>query len=265
MPPRHAYWTIILEGKPTAFRTHTRDELLPTFKQLQARHSDIQMKWFARGRLWESPDEERAAARRRGEERRGPSWRPGGSHEDPRERFQVPRDEKRRRFAAKLRRDRPAGGSSGPAQGDAGATGPPRSTPAARPTGPRGANPPTGPRAAAARKPGPRPPGLRPGGPSASRPSGPSSSRPSGPPRSRPSGPSGSRPSGPSGSRPSGPPRSRPSGPPGSRPSGPSGSRPGGPPGSRPGGPPGSRPFRKPGPPRGGGRNGGGRGGGRPR
>ena len=30
MPPRHTYWTIILEGKPTAFRAHTPDELLPT-------------------------------------------------------------------------------------------------------------------------------------------------------------------------------------------------------------------------------------------
>lgn len=105
MPPRHVYWTIILEGKPTSFRAHTRDELLPTFKQLQARHADIQLKWFARGRLWESPEEERAASRRGGGERRGPSWRPGGTHEDPRERFNVPRDEKRRRFAAKLRRD----------------------------------------------------------------------------------------------------------------------------------------------------------------
>ena len=41
MPPRHAYWTIILEGKPTAFRAHTREELLPTFKQLQAQHPDV--------------------------------------------------------------------------------------------------------------------------------------------------------------------------------------------------------------------------------
>ena len=40
MPPRHAYWTIILEGKPTAFRAHTQEELLPTFKQLQAQHPD---------------------------------------------------------------------------------------------------------------------------------------------------------------------------------------------------------------------------------
>ena len=52
MPPRHTYWTIILEGKPTAFRAHTQEELLPTFKQLQARHPDAVMKWFARGRLW---------------------------------------------------------------------------------------------------------------------------------------------------------------------------------------------------------------------
>ena len=60
MPPRHAYWTIILEGKPTAFRAHTQEELLPTLQQLQARHPDAVMKWFARGRLWQSPEEERA-------------------------------------------------------------------------------------------------------------------------------------------------------------------------------------------------------------
>ena len=36
MPPRHTYWTIILEGKPTAFRAATQEELLPTFKQIQA-------------------------------------------------------------------------------------------------------------------------------------------------------------------------------------------------------------------------------------
>jgi hypothetical protein len=40
MPPRHHYWTIILEGKPTAFRAHTEDELLPTLRQLQSRHPD---------------------------------------------------------------------------------------------------------------------------------------------------------------------------------------------------------------------------------
>ncbi len=64
MPPRHVYWTIILEGKPTAFRAHTREELQPTFKQLSSKHADIQMKWFARGKLWESPDEEKDLSRR---------------------------------------------------------------------------------------------------------------------------------------------------------------------------------------------------------
>src|SRR5262245_50424972 len=113
MPPRHHYWTIILEGKPTAFRAHTQDELIPTLRQLQARHPDAVLKWFARGRLWESQEEERAAmlARRRpkvapGGERRPHDWRPGGEHKDPRDRFKVPREEKRRRFAQKVRRDR---------------------------------------------------------------------------------------------------------------------------------------------------------------
>jgi hypothetical protein len=109
MPPRHAYWTIILEGKPTAFRAHTRDELMPTFRQLLGKHPETVMVWFARGRIWQSPEHEREAAaaqRRAAIERRAANWRPGGVHRDPRDRFKVPRDEKRRRFAAKLRRDR---------------------------------------------------------------------------------------------------------------------------------------------------------------
>jgi hypothetical protein len=116
MPPRHHYWTIILEGKPTAFRAHTQEELIPTLRQLQARHPDAVLKWFARGRLWASQEEERAAmiARRRPKtsvqgDRRPRDWRPGGEHKDPRDRFKVPRDEKRRRFAQKLRRDRVEG------------------------------------------------------------------------------------------------------------------------------------------------------------
>jgi hypothetical protein len=107
MPPRFAYWTIILEGKPTAFRAHTSEELLPTLRQLQVRHPDAALLWFARGRLWQSPEHERLAAeaRRHQREQRGPGWRPGGDHRDPRDRFKVPRDEKRRRFAEKLRQD----------------------------------------------------------------------------------------------------------------------------------------------------------------
>ena len=105
MPPRFAYWTIIVEGKPTAFRAQLREELIPTFKQLQSKHPDAVMMWFARGRLWTSPEESRAAEQRGGAERRKPDWRPGGEHKDPRARFDIPRDVKRRRFAERMHRD----------------------------------------------------------------------------------------------------------------------------------------------------------------
>jgi hypothetical protein len=90
MPPRYAYWTILIDSKPTAFRARVRDELVPTFHQLQRTNPDIVMKWFARGRLWESPEHEREARRKppASSERRGREWRPGGEHRDPRQRFQ---------------------------------------------------------------------------------------------------------------------------------------------------------------------------------
>src|SRR5256885_8729116 len=74
MPPRHTYWTILFDGQPTAFRTATRDELLPTFKQIQAKHPDAVMMWFARGRLWKSEEEAREAFQRA----RRPEWRDRG-------------------------------------------------------------------------------------------------------------------------------------------------------------------------------------------
>jgi len=119
MPPRYAYWTIILEGKPTAFRAHTEEELLPTLKQLQARHPDTVLRWFSRGRLWNSKDEERLAqeARKAKRQSRGREWRPGGAHRDPRDRFKVPRDEKRRRFRDRLYRDRQEGETPGSPEG----------------------------------------------------------------------------------------------------------------------------------------------------
>ena len=89
MPPRFAYWTILIDNKPTAFRAREREELLPTLNQLKRKNADVVMKWFARGRLWESPEAERAAQRapRPPLEKRGHDWRPGGSHQDPRARF----------------------------------------------------------------------------------------------------------------------------------------------------------------------------------
>ena len=64
MPPRFAYWTIIFGGQPTAFRSATRDELLPTFKRIQSKHPDAQLRYFARGKLWYSDEEAHAALMR---------------------------------------------------------------------------------------------------------------------------------------------------------------------------------------------------------
>ena len=63
MPPRYVYWTILIDGKATAFRAREKEELLPTFNQLRRTNKDVVMKWFARGRLWETPEEASAALR----------------------------------------------------------------------------------------------------------------------------------------------------------------------------------------------------------
>jgi hypothetical protein len=117
MPPRFTYWTIILDGQPTAFRAAERDQLQPTLKQLQSKNPGAVLKWFAHGRLWESPEEvwqvrlkARAAAREASEERRNRSWRPGGEHKDPREKF------KKETFQARRRRDQKAANLGGVAR-----------------------------------------------------------------------------------------------------------------------------------------------------
>jgi hypothetical protein len=104
MPPRYAYWTILVDDTPTAFRAREADELLPTLNQLKRKSADVVMKWFARGRLWDSPEAERAAQRQPTvTERRGNEWRPGGKHEDP-----------RARFAKNKKRDAPRPGAARP-------------------------------------------------------------------------------------------------------------------------------------------------------
>ncbi len=93
MPPRYSYWTIVAGGLPTAFRAVKRDELLPTFARLREKQPDAVLKWFARGRLWESPDQAREALKteapgqRQLARARGRDWRPGGEHRDPRQKF----------------------------------------------------------------------------------------------------------------------------------------------------------------------------------
>jgi hypothetical protein len=102
MPPRYAYWTILIDGQPTAFRARERAELQPTLVQLQRKNTNVTMRWFARGKLWDSREAEQADFQQQrqaameprerrdrpaGAERRGSEWRPGGTHKDPRDRF----------------------------------------------------------------------------------------------------------------------------------------------------------------------------------
>jgi hypothetical protein len=129
MPPRFSYWTILAGGLPTAFREADRDELLPTFHRIKQKHPDAEMKWFARGKLWASPEEaqrqmdaaKRGTSASRPRELRGKDWRPGGEHRDPRQRFkdaQKQRNQDRRKerwehkhrdAAGGLRDERPRG------------------------------------------------------------------------------------------------------------------------------------------------------------
>lgn len=95
MPPRFVYWTILIDGKPTAFRATDKDDLLATVTQLRRTNKDVALKYFARGKVWDSPEQAHDRSRPSAPaEKRGRDWRPGGSHEDPRARFD--RKKKRR-------------------------------------------------------------------------------------------------------------------------------------------------------------------------
>ena len=146
---RGAFWTIIVDDQPTAFRAPVREDLLPTLKQLQRQHPNAVIKWFQRGRLWETPGDAMDASK---PPRRGPDWRPGGAHKDPREQYKVPRDVKRARWASQAAEGRgpwveKSGPKGGRARADAASMGrPPRRESATggegRPERPRADRPP---------------------------------------------------------------------------------------------------------------------------
>lgn len=100
MPPRFAYWTILIDNAPTAFRARDVQEILPTLNQLKRTNPNVVLKWFSGGRLWDSPEAARDARRRpKTVEKRGADWRPGGQHRDPRARFakKTPKPDRDRR------------------------------------------------------------------------------------------------------------------------------------------------------------------------
>lgn len=111
VPPRFSYWTILIDGKPTAFRAAEQEELQPTLAQLRRANPVIEMKWFARGKLWDSPEQAQWAGRNANDLRKaGPprdrEWRPGGEHKDPRARFDKHKKKGRPRNDRPRERDR---------------------------------------------------------------------------------------------------------------------------------------------------------------
>src|SRR5687768_424628 len=129
MPPRHSFWVILIGKTPTSFRAKEREDLVPTLRQLQRTQSDVTLRWFERGKVWESPEAAIGAAKlaaTEAREKRSKEWRPGGEHRDPKARFELTRDQKR----AKFKRDRPGKDER----------------PDDRPASPFGPRPPRGPR-----------------------------------------------------------------------------------------------------------------------
>jgi hypothetical protein len=92
MPPRYAYWTIIVDNQPTAFRAGAQEDLMPTFKRLKEKHPSAIMMWFQNGKLWPSRLDAQEAMRARGELGRRGDERQGGYRD--RERSPIERPER---------------------------------------------------------------------------------------------------------------------------------------------------------------------------
>jgi hypothetical protein len=107
--PAKSFWVIVAGRTPTAFRARFEQDLIPTLRQLQRTQPDVAIAWYERHRLWASPNaaKEDLLRRRKLRTTRGKEWRPGGKHVDPRQRYERSRDEKRKRWAQKVRRQKP--------------------------------------------------------------------------------------------------------------------------------------------------------------
>ena len=67
MPPRYAYWTIIVDDQATAFRAGALEDLMPTFNRLKEKQPTAKLMWFQNGKLWPSRLDARAAMDMRGD------------------------------------------------------------------------------------------------------------------------------------------------------------------------------------------------------
>lgn len=80
MPPRYVYWTIIVDGQPTAFRSGSLEDIMPTFNRLKEKQPSAELKWFQNGQLWASRHDAQDFMRARGE--RGRAKDPRQSDDD---------------------------------------------------------------------------------------------------------------------------------------------------------------------------------------
>ena len=88
MPPRYVYWTIIVDGQPTAFRSGSLEDIMPTFNRLKEKQPAAELKWFQNGQLWPSRHDAQEAVRARGGRAGGPrqssdSAEAAGKSDDP--------------------------------------------------------------------------------------------------------------------------------------------------------------------------------------
>ena len=89
MPPRYVYWTIIVDGQPTAFRSGSLEDIMPTFNRLKEKQPTAELKWWQNGQLWPSRHDAQDFMRARGERGRAKDPRqagdrgPGAGARDP--------------------------------------------------------------------------------------------------------------------------------------------------------------------------------------
>jgi hypothetical protein len=95
MPPRYAYWTILVDEQPTAFRAAVVEDLMPTFKRLKAKSPSARMVWFQNGKIWNSRLEAQDAMRERGLRGREGDKRQGGFRDRARSPLREPPPEPR--------------------------------------------------------------------------------------------------------------------------------------------------------------------------
>jgi len=67
VPPRYVYWTIIVDGQPTAFRSGSLEDIMPTFNRLKEKQPTAELKWFQHGKLWPSRHDAQDFMRARGD------------------------------------------------------------------------------------------------------------------------------------------------------------------------------------------------------